>query len=160
MTCQIEIQENIRRGRRRNCRRTGRETFLTIKGEMKLDNVLGMMNFIKNFDFIILEGFKNSKYAKISTSDFKDDFTIANVKVFEMDDSSLKTLVDLLDERSYGMIKYLNCKKCGFDSCDDFVDGKIKGNRNATLCKSESDEVLLKNRQPNDTIKSIREKFC
>jgi molybdopterin-guanine dinucleotide biosynthesis protein B len=123
---------------------TGEETFFTIKGEMKLDNVLGMMNFIKNLDFIILEGFKTSKYAKISTSDFKDDFTIANVNVFEMDDSSLKTLVDLLDKRSYGMIKYLNCKKCGFDSCDVFVDGKIKGNPNATLCKSESDEVLLK----------------
>ena len=123
---------------------TGKETFFTIKGDMKLDNVLGMMNFIKNLDFIILEGFKTSKYAKISTSDFKDDFTIANMNVFEMDDSSLKTLVDLLDERSYGMIKYLNCKKCGFDSCDDFVDGKIKGNTNATLCKSESDEVLLK----------------
>ena len=42
------------------------------------------------------------------------------------------------------MIKYLNCKKCGFDNCDDFVDQKIKGNKNATLCKSESDEVLLK----------------
>ncbi len=122
----------------------GEETFFTIKENMKLDDVLGMMNFIKNLDFIILEGFKTSKYAKISTSDFKDDFTIANVNVFEMDDCTLKTLVDLLDERSYGMIKYLNCKKCGFDSCDDFVDGKIKGNTNAILCKSESDEVLLK----------------
>ena len=122
----------------------GEETFFTIKENMKLDDVLGMMNFIKNLDFIILEGFKTSKYAKISTSDFKDDFTIANVNVFEMDDCTLKTLVDLLDERSYGMIKYLNCKKCGFDSCDDFVDGKIKGNTNAISCKSESDEVLLK----------------
>ncbi len=36
-----------------------------------------MMNFIKNLDFVILEGFKTSKYAKISTSDFKDDFTIS-----------------------------------------------------------------------------------
>jgi molybdopterin-guanine dinucleotide biosynthesis adapter protein len=123
---------------------TGEETFFTIKGGMELDKVLSMMNFIKNLDFVILEGFKNSKYAKISTSDFKDDFTITNVNVFEMDDLSLRSLVDLLCERSYGMFKYLNCKKCGFDSCNDFVKGKIKGNANETTCKSESDEVLLK----------------
>ena len=61
-----------------------------------------------------------------------------------MDDLKLKSLVDLLCERSYGMIKYLNCKKCGFDSCNDFVKAKIKGNSDATTCKSESDEVLLK----------------
>jgi len=123
---------------------TGEETFFTIKGGMELDRVLGMMNFIKNLDFVILEGFKNSKYAKISTSDFKDDFTIKKVNVLEIDDLKLKKLVDLLCERSYGMTKYLNCKKCGFESCNDFMKEKIKGNTNETICKSESDEVLLK----------------
>lgn len=122
----------------------GEETFFTMKGEMELENVLSMMNFIKNLDFVILEGFKTSKYAKISTSDFKDEYTIANVNVFEMEDSELKSLVDLLNDRSYGMIKYLNCKKCGFIDCDDFVKAKINGTPDATLCKSESDEVLLK----------------
>jgi molybdopterin-guanine dinucleotide biosynthesis protein B len=123
---------------------TGKETFFTIDGSMDLENVLSMMEFIKNLDFVILEGFKTSKYAKISTSDFKDEFTIANVNVFEMEYNELKSLVDLLSERSFGMIKYLNCKKCGFDNCNDFVNQKIKGDKNATLCKSESDEVLLK----------------
>jgi molybdopterin-guanine dinucleotide biosynthesis protein B len=123
---------------------TGKETFFTIAGGMALENVLSMMNFIKNLDFVILEGFKTSKYAKISTSDFKDEFTLANVNVFEMENDELESLVDLLSERSFGMIKYLNCKKCGFDDCDDFVHQKIKGNKNATICKSESDEVLLK----------------
>ena len=123
---------------------TGKETFFTMNGGMELENVLSMMNFIKNLDFIVLEGFKTSKYAKISTSDFKDEFTIANVNVFEMDDNELKSLVDLISERSFGMIKYLNCKKCGFEDCDEFVYQKIKGNKHATSCKSESDEVLLK----------------
>ncbi len=122
----------------------GKETFFTMDGGMELENVISMMNFIKNLDFIVLEGFKTSKYAKISTSDFKDEFTIANVNVFEMDDNELKSLIDLLSERSFGLIQYLNCKKCGYDSCDDFVNQKIKGNSCATICKSESDEVLLK----------------
>ena len=33
----------------------GEETFFTIKENMKLDDVLGMMNFIKNLDFIIFK---------------------------------------------------------------------------------------------------------
>ena len=37
---------------------------------------------------------------------------------------------------------------------------KIEGDPNAALCKSESDEVLLKVRQPNDTFKSICAEFC
>ena len=122
----------------------GEETFFTLNGGMELENVLSMMNFIENLDFVVLEGFKTSKYAKISTSEFKDEFTIANINVFEMDDPELKSLVDLLYERSFGMIKDLNCKKCGFDSCKDFVNAKINGNPDATVCKAESDEVLLK----------------
>ncbi len=122
----------------------GEETFLTMKAGLDLENVLSMMNFIENLDFVILEGFKTSKYAKISTSDFKDEYTIANVNVMEITDLELKSLVDLLDERSFGMIKYLNCKKCGFTSCEEFVDAKIGGDPEAVLCKSESDEVLLK----------------
>ncbi len=122
----------------------GEETFFTMNGGMELEHVLSMMNFIEPLDFVVLEGFKTSKYAKISTSDFTDEFTIANVNVFEMGDSKLKSLVDLLNARSYGMIKYLNCKKCGFVDCNGFVKAKINGNLDATLCKSESDEVLLK----------------
>ncbi len=123
---------------------TGKETFFTMDGGMELENVLSMMEFIKNLDFVVLEGFKTSNYAKISTSDFNDEFTIANVNVFEMESNELKSLVDLISERSFGMIKYLNCKKCGFDNCNDFVNQKIKGNNSAIICKSESDEVLLK----------------
>ena len=122
----------------------GEETFFTMNGGMELEHVLSMMNFIKNLDFVILEGFKTSKYAKISTSEFKDEYTIANVNIFEMENLELKSLVDLLENRSYGMIKYLNCKKCGFNKCDDFVKAKIAGITDATFCKSESDEVLLK----------------
>jgi molybdopterin-guanine dinucleotide biosynthesis adapter protein len=122
----------------------GEETFFTMNEGMSLDNVLSTMNFIENLDIVVLEGFKKSNYAKISTSDIKDEYTIANVNVNELDELKLRSLVDLLLERSYGMIKDLNCKKCGFNSCNDFVKARINGVHDATLCKAESDEVLLK----------------
>ena len=102
------------------------------------------MNFLENLDFVVLEGFKTSNYAKISTSDYNDEFTLANLNVMKTDEFQLKSLVDLIVERSFGMIKELNCKKCGFDNCQDFVHAKINGNPDATICKAESDEVLLK----------------
>ena len=95
----------------------GSETFLVLKDQMELENVLIMMKFIKNLDFVVLEGLKESEYAKISTSEFHDEFTIANVNALKMKDSEIKLLVDLILERSYGMINDLNCKKCSFNSC-------------------------------------------
>jgi molybdopterin-guanine dinucleotide biosynthesis adapter protein len=122
----------------------GEETFFTMTGGMDLEKVLNMMNFIENLDYVILEGFKTSEYAKISTNDFKDEYTIANVNPMEINDPEFKSLVDRLEGRSYGIIQNLNCKKCGFEDCEDFVNAKIKGNNVSNICKTESDEVLMK----------------
>lgn len=122
----------------------GNETFLTLNNTMDLENVLVMMKFMKDLDFVVIEGLKESKYAKISTSEYNDEFTIANVNVFEMDDSKLTSLVDLILERSFGMINDLNCKKCGYDCCDEFIHAKIAGKPDAIQCKAESDQVILK----------------
>ena len=122
----------------------GSETFLTLNNTMDLENVLVMMKFMKDLDFVVIEGLKESRYAKISTSEFNDEFTIANVNVFEMDDSKLISIVDLILERSFGMINDLNCKKCGYDCCDEFIHAKIAGKPDAIQCKAESDQVILK----------------
>ena len=127
----------------------GSETFLSIKDSLDLEKDLLMMKFMKDLDFVVVEGLKESKYAKISTSNFKDEFTIANVDVFNMDDSNLSSVVDLIINRSFGMLNDLNCKKCGYDSCDDFVHAKLEGTADTIYCKSESDRVILK---INDTM--------
>jgi len=127
----------------------GSETFLSIKDSLDLEKVLLMMKFMKDLDFVVVEGLKDSKYAKISTSEFKDEFTIANVDVFNMDDSKLSSVVDLVLDRSFGMVNDLNCKKCGYNSCDDFLHAKLEGTADAIYCKSESDRVILK---INDTM--------
>lgn len=127
----------------------GSETFISIKDSVDLEKVLLMMKFMKDLDFVVVEGLKESKYAKISTSDFTDEFTIANIDVFNIDDAQLSSTVDLVLERSFGMVNDLNCKKCGYDSCDDFVQAKIQGIADTSYCKSESDRVILK---INDTL--------
>jgi len=127
----------------------GSETFISIKDSLDPEKVLLMMKFMKYLDFVVVEGLKDSNYAKISTSEFKDEFTIANVDVFNMDDSKLNSIVDLAINRSFSMVNDLNCKKCGYDSCDDFVHAKLEGMADESYCKSESDRVILK---VNDTM--------
>ncbi len=123
---------------------SGKGTFFSFADDMELDNILNLMKFIKNLDFVVLEGFKNAEYAKITTSDLEDDFIIKNVNAMKINEVDLISLVDLVEERSYGMIQELNCKKCGFESCDEFIKAKLGGHVSNVDCKTESDQVLLK----------------
>jgi molybdopterin-guanine dinucleotide biosynthesis protein B len=123
----------------------GEETFLNIGEEMELERIFNLMKFVKELDFVVVEGFKHSKYAKISTSNFKDDFTIQNVDVRTLEDFDIESLVDIIEERSYGIYQSLDCKKCGFESCKAFQLAKISGDagKNAK-CETEADNIVLK----------------
>ena len=59
----------------------GEDTFLNIGEELELDCIFNLLKYVKELDFVVVEGFKHSKYAKVSTSNYKDDFTIKNVDV-------------------------------------------------------------------------------
>ena len=124
---------------------SGDETFLTVNESMDLDRLLSMVKFIKDLDFVVLESFKHSKYAKIVTSDIEDEFTITKVNAFEMDENDVKSIVDLIEERSYGILQNLDCKKCGFENCTEFAKAAVKGElKQNAECKTESDEILLR----------------
>lgn len=126
---------------------SGNGTFFNLAEEMDIESILNIMKFVRKLDFVILEGFKEVEYAKISTSNFNDDFTIAQVNVMETahDPKIPADLVDLVEDRSFGMIQELNCKKCGFQDCKEFVTAKLSGNAPSEIqCKTESDQVLLK----------------
>ena len=123
---------------------SGKGTFFNFKDEMDIDSILNHMKFLEDLDYIVLEGFKDVKYAKISTSPLKDKYIIANVNVLEVDDEEIHSLVNLIEERSYGLIQEFNCKKCGYDNCEEYIKAKIIGHANNIQCKTESEEVLLK----------------
>lgn len=122
----------------------GFETFFTTK-TMDLERVLNMMKSIEKLDFVVLEGFKNYPYAKISTSpNLNDEFTIKTVDAKKLANEDVEALVDLIEERSFGLVQKFNCKKCGFKNCSEFVQAKINGNAVDIDCKTDSAEVLLR----------------
>lgn len=129
---------------------TGNETFFNFSHSMELEEILAIMKYIKNLDFVVLEGFKHSPYAKIATSDYEtsesDSSTIIKtVDVRSLTEDDIKSTVDLMEERSFGIVQRLNCKKCGFESCQEFRTAKISGAAGAdTQCVTDSEDVLLK----------------
>jgi molybdopterin-guanine dinucleotide biosynthesis protein B len=123
----------------------GEETFLNIAEEMELDRIFNLMKYVKELDFVVFEGFKHSKYAKVSTSNYKDDFTIKNVDVRDLNDDDIELIVDMIEERSYGIYQSLDCKKCGFESCNAFQMAKVGGVAGKDIkCETEADDVVLK----------------
>ena len=123
----------------------GEETFLNIGESMELDNILNLMKYVKKLDFVVVEGFKHSRYAKISTSDYKDDFTIKNVDVRDLKPEDIESLADMIEERSFGIYQSLDCKKCGFENCEAFQMAKISGDAGKDVkCETEADDVVLK----------------
>ena len=128
----------------------GNETLFNVSESMELEEILNIMKYIKNLDFVVLEGFKHSPYAKIATSDYAasaDDSStvIKTVDVRKLDEGDIKSLVDLIEERSFGIIQRLDCRKCGFESCQEFRTAKISGAAGADVqCVTDSADVLLK----------------
>jgi len=127
----------------------GRETLFKIDEPMELENVLKFIKEIETLDFIILEGFKQSPYLKIASAKYTDfDETIAKIvdvrKVRENKDM-IKEIVDIVEDKSYGILQNLNCKKCGYNTCEEFRKAKIDGIAGRKIqCLTDVDTAILK----------------
>jgi molybdopterin-guanine dinucleotide biosynthesis protein B len=122
---------------------TGKETFILFDHPRELEKIISTIEFNDGLDFLILEGFKSSKFAKFSVSDLKDEYTIQQVDVKTLDEQKIDELVQLVEERSYGLLQDLNCRKCGFDSCYEFATAKVQGQAPDIDCKSQFKQALL-----------------
>lgn len=121
------------------------ETFFLINQKLDIENLLTRSECLLNLDFMVIEGLKYSNYAKVSVSDFEDEFTISKVNAKEIDDKGLKELVDLIEERAYGILPYMDCKDCGFDSCKDMAIAAAKGETTEQVCvMKKMKEIELK----------------
>lgn len=123
---------------------SGKETFFTLQESLDLDTILSVLKFIKNPEYVVLEGFKHSKYAKVCTSPQKDDFTIANVNVFDMDERDLELLVDLIEQRSYSFLQNMDYKKLGFKDSTDLATAIINGDLKYEEEIKEPVDILLR----------------
>lgn len=118
------------------------ETFFTLNERLELYEILNMIECMKKLDFLVIEGFKYSNYAKISVTDFKDEFTIKQVNALEINEDELKSLVDLIEERSYSKLPELNCKECGFERCKDFAKAVAKGEITEKACTMKKEKSM------------------
>ena len=129
----------------------GKETFFKINEAIPLENTLKFIKELKNLDFIILEGFKESLYMKIATANYtntdKTIVKVVNVKKINNneDKDGLNEIIDLIEERSYGLIQNLNCKKCSYNTCEEFREAKILGIAGKKIqCLTDQDTAILK----------------
>lgn len=107
----------------------GKRTFFNINQDMSLEKLLFLINAIDDVDFVVIEGFKSYKYAKICTSsEFEDDYTIATVNSFNITNDELYDLVNLIEEKSYGIINTLYSEKCGYNNGELIAQALINGN--------------------------------
>ncbi|AXV37823.1 MAG: molybdopterin-guanine dinucleotide biosynthesis protein B [Methanobacteriaceae archaeon] len=120
---------------------SGKNTFMTLDEELDLDNLLFIIKSIKNPDYVVVEGYKQYPYANISTSDFKDDYTIKNVDSFNLSDKDVSNMVDLVEKQSFGILQNLDYKKYYFKTWQDLASAITKGN--ATDIPHESEDVVL-----------------
>ena len=122
---------------------TGKETFILFNHALDLENIISNIEFNEELDFLVLEGFKSSKFAKISLSELKDDYTIKQVDIKNLNPDMLDDIIQMIEERSYGLLQDLNCKKCGFESCHEFAMSKVQGLAPDDNCKSQFKKALL-----------------
>jgi len=108
----------------------GSRTFFNIDKDLPLERILFMIKLIDEPDFVVIEGFKDYKYAKISTSkELEDDFTLETVDALNIKDEEIPELVDLVEKYSYDIIDTLYTSNCGFNNGEfigkAIVDQKI-----------------------------------
>ena len=95
----------------------GSRTFFNIDKDLPLERILFLIKLIDNVDFLVIEGFKNYKYAKISTSkELEDEFTLRTVDALNIKDDEIPKLVDIIEEHSYDIIDTLFTNNCGFNN--------------------------------------------
>lgn len=111
----------------------GERTFLNINDNISLEKLLFLINVIDDVDFVVIEGFKSYKYAKVCTSpDIEDEYTIAIVDPFNISSNEVSDLVDVIEEKSYDILNTLYVNECGYKDgeiiAQSFVKGDLKYN--------------------------------
>ena len=95
----------------------GSTTFFNVKAEYDLNRILFLLKHFDNFDFVIIEGYKNYNYPKIITSpDVRDEYTIKEVDSFTIDENGVSELADIIEKRGHDIVDTLFANNCGFNN--------------------------------------------
>ena len=95
----------------------GSTTFFNARREHDLNRILYLLKHFDNFDFVIIEGYKSYNYPKIITSpNVRDEYTIAEVDSFTIDEEGVSELADLIEQKGHDIVDTLFANNCGFNN--------------------------------------------
>ena len=116
----------------------GSTTFFNTQKEHDLNRILYLLKHFDDYDFVIIEGFKNYNYPKIITSpDVRDEYTIKEVDSFSVDETDISELADLIEERGHDITDTLFARNCGFNN-GEAIAGEI---RDGNMAENDLDNV-------------------
>ena len=117
----------------------GSTTFFNARKEHDLNRILYLLKHFDDFDFVIIEGYKSYNYPKIITSpDVRDEYTIAEVDSFTIDEEGVSELADLIEQRGHDIVDTLFANNCGFNNGEAIASEIRSGN----LSVKDLDETL------------------
>lgn len=106
----------------------GNTVFFNVKQEMELERILFLIKMMDDVDFVVIEGFKNYNYPKIATSpNVVDEYTIKEVNSFTITKEEIEDLIDLIEEKGYGIVNTLYTDGCGYNNGDSIARDVING---------------------------------
>ena len=105
----------------------GSTTFFNARKEHDLNRILYLLKHFDEFDFVIIEGYKSYNYPKIITSpEVRDEYTIAEVDSFTIDEKGVSELADLIEKRGHDIVDTLFANNCGFNN-GEAIAHEIRG---------------------------------
>jgi len=131
-----------------------REVATVTKRSAKIEEVMATLQWL---DFIVLEGFRESKgIAKIATprtaeeaAKLVDKFTIAcigygsqGLPVLKL--NQVKELADIVEEKALPVLPGLDCRRCGYPNCEEFELAVLQGKAKVEDCQPMHDLVRLR----------------
>ena len=69
-------------------------------------------------------------------------FSSSSIPSFDF--KQVKEIVDLIEQRSFPPLPGIDCKHCGFESCEKFAIAVVSGRRRWEECQALAREVVLK----------------
>lgn len=123
------------------------------KRSARLDEVL---DNLQGLDFVVVEGFKSATglarvvvaRSEADSSKLRDKFTIACVGrkclgVPSFNFRQIKDLADVVEEKAYPPPSGLDCKMCGYESCELFAAAVASGQRRWDECQVEASPIAV-----------------
>ena len=117
--------------------------------EKRSANLAEALEGLQVMDFAVVEGFKNVRgFARVVVAQSKaeadkliDEFTIAcvgakcaSVPTFGFRETA--KIVDIIEEKAYPLLPGLDCKICGYDSCDRLAAAIVSGKERWNRCQA------------------------